>query len=704
MEGQSPRELPLPNPAAQMIERIREVAAASQKTLAENPRDAKALAAMGLVALSSGQSENAVRMAWAATEADPAMTPGWVILGQALKADGKPDVAAMAYREALQREPANPLAHAGIGELLIVAGQAEEAVRSYEQALAAQPDFVAALVGLGHSLACLNRHEEALKCYERALAVEPLLAEAEFAAGFVCERMRQLDRAERRYRKALQMNPLLAAPWINLGNILRETGREQEAEIALRRGLQLKPDSVAGWNNLSLLQRERRQYRETEQSLRKSLALKASNVETLIHWCQFRIAENDLSGAWGWLRWALAADPKHAECENMRGILLHHEGLFDEAIEAFERADAMGHRVACANRGNSLVDAGRHAEAVVALEDAARRNPQNAGAAYNLSLARLRLGDWRRGWPEYEARWRFREVHRRPRVFEKPRWRGETLEGQRVLLHAEQGLGDTIQFCRYAALVAERGGFPILEVQKPVERLMRSLEVVRSGRAEVTLLGETRAPHDFECPLMSLPAVFGTIIETTPWAGPYLAADPALVAQRLVQFPELAERAAGQPLRVGVAWAGNPGYRNDQHRSVRLSRLLPLFSVKGVEYFALQKGAAAEQLAFLPPRFRVCDGSSQETDLAETAALVAQLDLVITTDTSIVHLAGALGKPLWVLLPYFCDWRWMLDRPTTPWYPTARLLRQRAQGDWDELFARAARDLKALLKQRRESV
>ena len=192
-------------------------------------------------------------------------------------------------------------------------------------------------------------------------------------------------------------------------------------------------------------------------------------------WCQFRAAEKDLAGAWEWLRWALARDPDHDEAVNMQGILLHTEGRFDEAIAVFERAEALGNRAAASNRGNSLLDLGRMDEALKAQETAVERDPANAGAQYNLALTQLRLGDWKQGWAGYEARWRFREVHRKPRVFRQPRWNGEELNGQRILLHAEQGLGDTIQFCRYAALVAARGGVPILQVQPAAERLMRSL-------------------------------------------------------------------------------------------------------------------------------------------------------------------------------------------------------------------------------------
>jgi tetratricopeptide (TPR) repeat protein len=406
-----------------------------------------------------------------------------------------------------------------------------------------------------------------------------------------------------------------------------------------------------------------------------------------------RVAERDLAGAWAWLRWALLRNPEFDEAVNLHGILLHLDGRFAEAVETFARAEALGNRAAASNRGNSLLDLGRMAEALEAHHTAVERDPSSAGARYNLALTQLRLGDWERGWAGYEARWQFREVHRRPRFFRQPRWRGQNLHGERVLLHAEQGLGDTIQFCRYAALVAARGGVPILQVQPAAERLIQSLAVVRAGLAQTAVLGANPPEFDLECPLLSLPAVFRTSIDTVPWEGAYLGAGVELAAQKLAQFP-----GAADGLRVGLAWAGNPRYKADRARSMRLSTLLPLLRAVNATWISLQKGEAAEQLTGLPGGVCVWDGSSCDCDLAETAALVAGLDLVITSDTSIAHLAGAMDKPVWILLPHLADWRWMERSETTPWYPSARLIRQTSPGDWAGVLERVSRELQALPK------
>jgi hypothetical protein len=267
-----------------------------------------------------------------------------------------------------------------------------------------------------------------------------------------------------------------------------------------------------------------------------------------------------------------------------------------------------------------------------------------------------------------------------------------------VLLHAEQGLGDTIQFCRYASLVAARGGTAILQVQEPVERLMGSLAVVRSGRVETARLG-AKPPEldpnldpafDLECPLLSLPAVFGTTPETVPWPGAYLRAAPELALEKRRLFPD-----AGPGLRVGLAWAGNPRYKADRQRSMELKTLLPLLRTPGFTWISLQKGEPAGQLAGLPSDVVVLDGSSRDRDLAETAALVATLDLVVTTGTCIAHLAGAMDKPVWILLSHLADWRWMQEVETTPWYPAAHLRRQCAPGDWAGVIERVIGELRS---------
>ncbi len=674
------------------------IALRHQRALAEDPRNPQALIAMSLVAMASRQADASVKMARAAVAVAPAMTTAWVTLGQALKSAHMLAESEAAYRSAILLDGISPLAHMGLAELQITLEKPDEALREYELVLRGNPAMVAAHLGTGHALACMGRYAEALARYEQALALQPRLSEAEFAAGFALARLRRPTEAEVRYRRAIRLRPDFAAAWMNLGSLLREQGRDLYAEAALERATHLRPDMVSGWLNLALLMRDRQQPAEAERHLRKAFALDPHNLETHVAWCQFRAAERDFAGAWGWLRWALARHGSHDETVNMYGILLHAEGRFADAVAQFERAEALGSRHAASNRGNSLLDQGRFDEALAAHAASVESDPESHGARYNLALTQLRLGHWTQGWHNYEARWHFREVHRRPRVFDQPRWCGEVLDGQRVLLHAEQGLGDTIQFCRYAALVAARGGVPVLQVQAPVERLLLSLPVVRAGLAEVVRLGpQAGQPPAFEleCPFMSLPAVLGTTLETVPWPGAYLGAYSDQITERLARSPEVPISNRGC-LRVGIAWAGNPRYKADAQRSMKLATLLPLLRMVGIDWISLQKGHASTQIATLPPDVHLHDGSSDDSDLADTAALVASLDLVITTDTCIAHLAGAMAKPVWILLPHLADWRWMQGMETTPWYPPARLLRQSSTGDWAGVVSRVIASLPSM--------
>jgi tetratricopeptide (TPR) repeat protein len=351
--------------------RLAEVAAGYQRMLEQNPCEPEALVGISLVALASRQPDAAIKMASAAVDAAPRMGTAWVALGQALKAADRCEEAENAYGQAISLDGVNALARMGLGELKTATGRAEEAVREFELALKRQPALVGAHLGLGNALAAMGRDEEALERYKQALRLRPRLPEGEFAAGFVLARMGRTKEAEIRYRRALVARPDFAAAWMNLGSLLREQGRDPAAEAALQRAVELRPDLVAGWVNLAILERERRHPAKVETYLRKAFALNPAQVETHIAWCQFRAAEKDLAGAWGWLRWALARDPTHAEAANMQGILLHTEGRFDEAVEGFERAEALGSGPAASNRGNSLLDLGRMNQALRAHETAA---------------------------------------------------------------------------------------------------------------------------------------------------------------------------------------------------------------------------------------------------------------------------------------------------------------------------------------------
>jgi hypothetical protein len=381
---------------------------------------------------------------------------------------------------------------------------------------------------------------------------------------------------------------------------------------------------------------------------------------------------------------ALELLPEFAEAHNNLGVVRRDQGRLEESEICFGRALALrpAYADAHSNMGNVYKSQGRLKEARASYERAIGLKPESIEAQWNRCLIDLMEGNYVDGWRGYEVRHRRRQ--NRPRSFPKPQWRGEPLDGARILLHAEQGLGDTLQFLRYVPMVQAAGGAVLLDVPLALRRLAAELP----GLAGLTSTGEPLAPFAWQCPLMSLPLAFRTEVDSIPAHVPYLRvpADAAKAADTL-QWPS-----AG--LRVGLVWSGNPKYSEDQFRSIPSPLIRTLLELKDIHFFSLQLGAAAAQLG--AGTAMLTDLQSAIADMADTAALVSHLDLVITVDTSVAHLSGALAKPTWVLLPLAPDWRWLMGREDSPWYPTARLFRQPRVGDWSSVVERVRSELVAL--------
>jgi predicted O-linked N-acetylglucosamine transferase (SPINDLY family) len=437
------------------------------------------------------------------------------------------------------------------------------------------------------------------------------------------------------------------------GNALRKLGRYDEALLSYDRALALRPDYHAAHYNRSNVLLELDRPDEAVASLDR----------------------------------VLAGNPNDAEALTVRGNALLELGRPEEALASYDRALTLAPNALAAlyNRGNVLADLGRHQEALAAYAAAIAIDPGCADAHYNESLCRLLMGDLAGGWRKYEWRWRNEQFTRHVREFAQPLWLGEQLApGTTVLLHAEQALGDTIQFCRYTSLVAARGMTVVLEVQWPLQSLLAQLP----GVSQVLCRGQILPAFDYHCPLLSLPLAFGTRLETIPATTPYLSADP----RKVEQWRERANAANG--LRVGLAWSGSLSQRKDR-RPIPVAPLLDALP-SGVSVFSLQKELRDADLHLLEERRDARHFGGQLEDFTDTAALIELMDLVITVDTSVAHLAGAMGKPVWILLPFNPDWRWLLDRADNPWYPTARLFRQPAQGEWNPVIEQVANELRAL--------
>jgi hypothetical protein len=381
---------------------------------------------------------------------------------------------------------------------------------------------------------------------------------------------------------------------------------------------------------------------------------------------------------------AIAAAPNLAVAHFGLGSAMASQHKIPQAIAAFRAALRLNYPAAHCNLGVALVMTGAFDEAASELQQAIALNPNDAVAHWNHALLKLLRGDWPAAWPEYEWRWRWNQFPSLRRDFKQPMWRGQDLHGQTLLLHAEQGFGDTIQLIRFLPLVKNRGAKIIVECQAEFLPLFQQLP----GDLHWLRAGDELPPFDLHCPLASLPLIFSTTLQTIPQQSPPLVAPADRVAHWRQRMG-----ATDRRLRVGICWAGNSTFNGDHTRSVCLEQLRTILETPGIEFYSLQKGSPAVRIRQMGLDERLTDLGSDFRDFADTAAAISLCDLIITTDTSVPHLAGAMGKAVWVMLQFVPDWRWLLDRQDSPWYPSARLFRQAALGDWDGVISRVAKAL-----------
>jgi FKBP-type peptidyl-prolyl cis-trans isomerase 2 len=387
---------------------------------------------------------------------------------------------------------------------------------------------------------------------------------------------------------------------------------------------------------------------------------------------------------------AIGQNPNFPEAHHNLGMVFKEKGMPDDAIACFKKAIEIRPDYAEAhyNLGNAFVMKGQFYEALQSYGKTLEIRPEYAEAHWNISLLDLLLGRFEAGWKGYEWRWELKDVAVK-RGFVQPEWDGSDISGRTILLYSEQGFGDAIQFIRYVPLVAENGARVVVECPKELASLLKGVK----GVHEIISDPERTPDFDLHCPIMSLPLRFNTSLENIPAKVPYIDVDPVLV--RLWSDKV---RPDSPKLKVGLAWAGDPKYKTDYDRSCRLDMLSPLAEFDNIIFYSLQKGVAANQALNPPKDFMLFDYTADISDFSDTAALIQNLDLVISVDTAVAHLAGALGKPVWTLLPFVPDWRWMLKREDSPWYPTMRLFRQPARWDWASVVGKIKEALGAYLK------
>jgi tetratricopeptide (TPR) repeat protein len=580
---------------------------------------------------------------------------------------------------ALRTNPDFPPALLNYGLVLEALERPAEALASYDRALALQPDFAEALYHRGVVLRRRERPAEALASLERALAVKPDYVEAHLDRGYALQDLQRSADALASYDWALALRPDHARAHYNRGSVLRELQRPAEALVSFNRALALRPDYVEAFNNRGLALSQLQRPAEALASFDRALGLRPDHARALNNRGNTLQDLKRPAEALASYDKALAIQPRYAQAHYNRGIVLRDLHRPAEALASLERALAIdpSHVDALNNRGVVLRELNRPGEALASYDRALSLDPGYAEAHSNRSCLRLLLGDFERGWEEFEWRWQTPACAPWRRDFLQPLWHdAESLTGRTILLHAEQGFGDAIQFARYAPLVAARGAEVVLEVPAPLTALFARIE----GVSAVVERGEPLAAFDCHCPLLSLPLAFKTGLETIPARIPYLSAGEDRVRAWRQRLSETGMR------RIGIAWAGNPSFKGDQTRSIGLARLSPLLATPGVAFFALQRDLRDGDRDILRSNPHVTPLGDAVEDFGDTAAIMAGLDLVISSDTSVAHLAGALGRPVWVLLQHVADWRWLRDRPDSPWYPSARLFRQPQLDDWESVI------------------
>jgi Flp pilus assembly protein TadD len=497
-----------------------------------------------------------------------------------------------------------------------------------------------------------NLHSAA-DMYEAILRLQPHDLTALFMLGLINAQTGNYAAAIDHLQHLIKMHPSHADAHYNLGNVYRDKGEIHEAFKHYQRTLQINPNYTEVYVNLGVIYRLLKRYEEEQAFYQKALQINPASAEAFFN----------------------------------LGHTFFEREAFDKALACYQKVVELSPNNVHAymNLGLSLTIAKRFEEAVSCYRKALSLDPRNAFAHWHLSNVLLLLGNYTDGWQEFE--W-FREIGddiQSRRTFSQPLWDGFDIRGFTILLHAEKGFGDTIQFIRYVPLVAQRGAKVIVECQKELTSLLRNIE----GFQQVLSFGEKLPAFDVHCPLMSLPRIFNTTLENIPSLIPYLTADNTL---RVKWHKRLQNDLTY--LKIGLIWSGGG---LPLKKSTSLDMFSPLAQLTGITFYSLQKGPPAGQAMNPPPGLSLVDFTNEIHDFSDTAALIQNLDLVISVDTAVAHLAGALGKPAWVLLPFLPDWRWLLNRDDSPWYPTMRLFRQPALGDWDSAITSIVNSLKQSL-------
>jgi tetratricopeptide (TPR) repeat protein len=604
-----------------------------------------------------------------------------------LHQQGQIEAAATLYGEILAAHPDSAEAHYRCANVLKDQGALQGAVSGYDKAIALRPDFAHAFCNRAVVLGQMRMMPEAVASYDRAIALDPTDALARYNRGMLLNGMGQKDAALESFNDAIACNAEFVPAHFARAALLQERKQWAAALASYDRAIALNAGDAAAYYNRGTILKELERWPDALASYDRAIALNgefalahAARAETLQQL-------NRLPEALDSYNKAIELSPGEATHYDARGVLLHKMGLFDAALDSYNQAIATNpnYPQAYFNRAAALEKLRDFAGALASYNLALAKKPGFADFHFNLALTSLKVGDYVNGWAHYEWRWRTDNgpILLKKREFSQPLWLGgDDIAGRTILLYGEQGLGDSLQFCRYCEMVAGLGARVILEVPRPLVSVCATLR----GVTEVIPYGEPLPELDVQCPLMSLPLACKTTLETIPSPGKYINSDPLKVAAW--------QERLGAPTRprIGLTWSGSQAARMHSERCFPLEMLVPNLP-DNFQYFCLQTEITEVDRKTLAENAKIRQFDGELRDFSDTAALCECLDLVISMDTSVVHLNGALGKKTWVLLPFDNDWRWLIDRDDSPWYRTVRVFRQKSRGDWNDVFERVAAQL-----------
>jgi len=649
------------------------------------PDNVNALHLLGVIAYQTQNHRRAVDLIDKAIAINPDNAAFYSNRGLAFQALNQFEKAISSYETAIALNPDYVEAWYNHGNALQALDQYVRAIMSYDRAISLRPDYERAWFNRGVALQELNQNDKAVASYDRAITLKPDLAEAWSGRGNALQELKRFPEAVASYDKAITLKSGYAEAWSNRGNALKALKRFPEAVASYDKAISLKPGYAEAWSNRGVALHDLKQLNAAVASYDRAISLKPEYAEAWYNRGNAMQKLEQFADAVESYDKAISLNPEYAEAWSNRGSVLQSLNELNAAVASYDKAIVLkpGHAEAWSNRGLVLHELKQLAAAIESYDKAISLKPEYAEAFLNKALALLSGGDYGLGWEMYEWRWKIDGFFLPGRDVTRPLWLGDdSIEGKTILLHSEQGLGDTIQFCRYARLVADRGARVVLEAERSLIGLLKKLD----GVAEFVAKGDALPSFDLHCPLLSLPLAFRTTLETIPQTSKYLSGDVDKVAEW--------ERRLGAKTkpRIGLTWSGNRQNAKLAGRRVPLDELIGRLPA-GFQYVSLQKEVWDVDRATLDSATGIVHYGDEMKDFTDTAALCELMDLVISIDTAAAHLSAAMGKPTWVLLKFCPDWRWLLDRSDSPWYESARLYRQGIPGDWQSVLARVGTDL-----------